>query len=132
MQNIYCFYHERTLAHLLPFWISTYLNVIFHWSMQEVKCAKWMVFCYQNYSDSLWEEIVLVIEKNIWNSRQKAENLQTTIHSNSVRSFFETECFLNLLFIISNALEQLEVRKSRLSSLFQFQSNKLLHSILLL
>ena len=30
-----------------------------------------MVFCYQNSSDLLWEEI----EKNFWNSRLKAENL---------------------------------------------------------
>ena len=35
-----------------------------------------MVFCYQNCSDLLWEKIVLVIEKNVWNSRLKAENLQ--------------------------------------------------------
>ena len=33
-----------------------------------------MVFCYQNCSD--WEKIVLVIEKNFWNSRLKAENLK--------------------------------------------------------
>ena len=31
-----------------------------------------MVFCYQNCSDLLWEKIVLVIEKNFWNSRLKA------------------------------------------------------------
>ena len=35
-----------------------------------------MVFCYQNCCDLLWEKIVLVIEKNFWNSRLKAENLQ--------------------------------------------------------
>ena len=35
-----------------------------------------LVFCYQNCSDLLWEKIVLVIEKNFWNSRLKAENLQ--------------------------------------------------------
>ena len=35
-----------------------------------------LVFCYQNCSDLLWEKIVLVIEKNVWNSRLKAENLQ--------------------------------------------------------
>ena len=34
------------------------------------------VFCYQNCSDLLWEKIVLVVEKNFWNSRLKAENLQ--------------------------------------------------------
>ena len=36
-----------------------------------------MVFCYQNCSDLLWEEIVLVIEKSFWNLRLKPENLQT-------------------------------------------------------
>ena len=35
-----------------------------------------MLFCYQNCSDLLWEKIVLVIEKNFWNSRLKAENFQ--------------------------------------------------------
>ena len=35
-----------------------------------------LVFCYQNCSDLLWEKIVLVIEKNLWNSRLDAENLQ--------------------------------------------------------
>ena len=39
-------------------------------------CHTKMVFCYQNCSDLLWEKIVLVIEKNFWNSRLKAENLQ--------------------------------------------------------
>ena len=33
-----------------------------------------MVFSYQNCSDLLWEKIVLVIEKNFWNSRLKAAN----------------------------------------------------------
>jgi hypothetical protein len=36
-----------------------------------------LVFCYQNCSDLLWEKkIVLVIKKNFWNLRLKAENLQ--------------------------------------------------------
>jgi hypothetical protein len=35
-----------------------------------------LVFCYQNCSDLLWEKNVLVIEKNFWNTRLKAENLQ--------------------------------------------------------
>ena len=35
-----------------------------------------MVFCYQNCSDLLWEKNVLAMEKNFWNSRLKAENLQ--------------------------------------------------------
>ena len=37
---------------------------------------QWYVFCCQNYSDLLWEKNVLVIEKNFWNPRLKAENLQ--------------------------------------------------------
>ena len=32
--------------------------------------------CVQNCSDLLWEKIVLVIEKNFWNLRLKAENWQ--------------------------------------------------------
>ena len=35
-----------------------------------------LVFCYQNCSHLLWEKNVLVIEKNFWNSRLKAENFQ--------------------------------------------------------
>ena len=35
--------------------------------------ARGMVFCYQNCSNLLWEKVVLVIEKNFWNSRLKAE-----------------------------------------------------------
>ena len=37
---------------------------------------KTMVFCYQNYSDLLWENIVLVIKIVFWDSRLKAQNLQ--------------------------------------------------------
>ena len=35
-----------------------------------------LVFCYQNCSDLLWEKNVLLIEKNFWNSRLKAEKFQ--------------------------------------------------------
>ena len=38
--------------------------------------STWMVFCYRNCYDLLWEKIVLVIEKNFWNSMLKAENFQ--------------------------------------------------------
>ena len=38
--------------------------------------VQFFVFCYQNCSDLLWEKTVLVIEKNFWNSRLKAQNLQ--------------------------------------------------------
>ena len=55
------------------------------------KVSKSLLFCYQNCSDQLWEEIVLVFEKNYWNSRLKPENLQNfditrTIYSNRERS----------------------------------------------
>ena len=44
-----------------------------------------MVFCYRNCSDLLWEKIVWVIEKNFWNLRLKAENLQKFWdHSNNL------------------------------------------------
>ena len=46
-------------------------------SFQTRENLNWeMVFCYQNCSDLLWEKVVLLIEKNFWNSRLKAENLQ--------------------------------------------------------
>ena len=55
----------------------------FHWpvisndTFISSKSEAWeMVFCYQNCSDLLWEKMVLVIEKNFWNSRLKEENLQ--------------------------------------------------------
>ena len=40
-----------------------------------------MVFCFQNCSDLLWEEIVLLIKKNFWNSRLKVEKLQNVWRS---------------------------------------------------
>ena len=76
----------------------------------------YLVFCYQNCSVLLWEKIVLVIEKNFWNSRLKAENLQNfeitrTIYLNSERSdqFLKQEAFLTCSwrFLGSNILEQL-------------------------
>ena len=37
-----------------------------------------LLFCYQNCSDLLWEKnVLIVIEKNFWNSRLKVENFQT-------------------------------------------------------
>ena len=47
-----------------------------------------MVFCYQNCSDLLWKKNVLVIEKNFWNSRLKAENYNPGIlHSYQIGWF---------------------------------------------
>ena len=60
-----------------------------------------MVFCYQNCSDLLWENIVLVIVKK--NLKFEAEGgefakkfeITRTIYSNSERAeqFLVTECF---------------------------------------
>ena len=57
-----------------------------------------MVFCNQNCSDLLWEKIVLVIEKNFWNSRLKAKILRSleqfiqTVKGQN--NFLVTEIFL--------------------------------------
>ena len=63
---------------------------------------------YQNCADLLWEKNALVIEKNFWNWRLKAENLQNfwdqkTTYSNNERSeqFLVTECFFNLFLEVS-------------------------------
>jgi hypothetical protein len=73
------------------------------------KSRKTMVFCYQNFSDLLWEKNVLVIKKFFWNSKLKAENCNffeiiRTIYSNSEGSeqFLLTQYFFNLLLEISH------------------------------
>ena len=69
-QTVYCLrlYGWMLINKKALFW---YLDWFFSsWNEEE------MVFCYQNCSDLLWEKIVLVIEKNFWNSRLKAENFQ--------------------------------------------------------
>ena len=83
-----------------------------------------MVFCYKNCSDPQWEKIDLVIEKNFWNVRLKAE-----IFSNFLRSleqFVQTmkgqnniwwqNAFLTCFwrFLISNKLEQLEFKLEKI------------------
>ena len=57
-------------------------------------------FCYQNISHLLWEIIVLVIEKNFWNSSWRPRickifDITRIIYSNSERSeqFLLTDCF---------------------------------------
>ena len=40
-----------------------------------------MVFCLQNNSDLLWKKIVLVIEKNFWNSSLNAKNFAKILRS---------------------------------------------------
>ena len=88
-------------------WIDHYKSnkpilVIFHRTMTAT-----MAFCCQNCSDLLWERIVLGIEKNFWNSRLQAENLQKNLrslyYSSSERSeqFLVTECLLTLFLEVS-------------------------------
>ena len=47
-------------------------------------------------------KIVLVIEKNFWNSRLKAENLQNYSNIESSEQFLVTECFFNLFLEVSH------------------------------
>ena len=47
-----------------------------------------MVFCYQNFSDLLWEKIVLVIEKKLL--KFKAEGQEFAIFLRSVKQFVQT------------------------------------------
>ena len=70
-----------------------------------------LVFCYQNCTDLLWEKIVLVIQKKLfeirgWRSQIcKMFEITRTIYSNSERSekILVTECFLtfSMGFLIS-------------------------------
>ena len=74
--------------------ISTYYKIPFWKTLgnQSLCNEAQMVFCYQNYSDLLWEKKnVLVIEKNFW-----IFEITRTIYSNSERSeqFLVRECFL--------------------------------------
>ena len=87
-----------------------------HWHLYQIPYMHKMVFCYQNCSDLLWEKFVLVIEKNFWNSRLNAENLQkfwdhynNLLEQWKVRPIFEANAFLTCSwsFLRSNILEQL-------------------------
>ena len=78
----------------LDYWFSNLGGItffLFYWSM---------VFCYQNCFDLLWEKIVLVIKKNIWNSRLKAENLQKILdhQNNLLKQWKDRTIFGNRMF----------------------------------
>ena len=53
------------------FWPIRTFVLFFNWEIL-VK----MLFCFQNCFYPLWEKVILVIEKNFWKSRLKAENFQ--------------------------------------------------------
>ena len=82
-------FYTQFVFFLRSFWNGILLTKLF-----------WPTYCEK--------KIVLVIEKNIWNSKLKAKNLQNfeitkTIYSNSERSehFLVTECFFNLFLEVS-------------------------------
>ena len=52
-----------------------------HINLCNSTCCSRLVFFFQNWSDLLWQKIVLVIEKNFWNSRQKAEKFAKMLRS---------------------------------------------------
>ena len=74
--NIFIFF--QILLRTSHFRLRSVLIGLLSWCqiLQHVHHRK-MVFCYQNCSDLLWEKIVLVIEKNFWNSRLKAQFLRS-------------------------------------------------------
>ena len=89
-----------------------------------------MVFCFQNCSNLLWEKIVLVIEKNFWNSRLKAENLQKfetawTFFSNSERSalFLKQNAFLTCSWRFLRTNIFIKASKSQKHYLVRFLGN---------
>ena len=56
-----------------------YFCNFYPWIIYLISFFSWGAFngiLLQNCSDLLWEKILLVIQKNIWNSRLKAENLK--------------------------------------------------------
>ena len=86
----------------------------------KIPCAKSMLFCFQNWSDLLWEKIVLVTRKTfeIWGWRPricKFFEMTRTTHSNSERSdqFLKQNAFLTYSwrFLRSNTLEQFKLEK---------------------
>ena len=62
------FFHQ--LTGIPYFYRAGYISAI----KNIIKFSIEMVFCYQHYSDLLWEKTVLAIDKNFWNSRLKAKN----------------------------------------------------------
>ena len=64
-----------------------------------------MIFRFQNYSNLLWEKIVLVIKKNFWNLRLKAKNLQKPIYLNSERFWNRTQDTLENLIVVLPCLK---------------------------
>ena len=65
----------KTCQWVLP---GNYLIQIFNYVLN----YKWYIFCYQNFSDLLWEKIVLVTEKNFW------DHQNNLFKQSKVRMFF--------------------------------------------
>ena len=80
-----------TVVKLLCLWTTHELQAL-HKSLQWYFVSKIVLtYCEQ--------KIVLVIQKNVWHSRLKAENLQKIWDKEKI--FFETECFFNLFLEVS-------------------------------
>ena len=93
-----------------------------HW-FWNLKYLLELAFCFQNCSDILWEKIVLVIKKNVWNLRLNVKNFEMTrqIHSNNEMSvqFLKLNTFstCSWRFLISNELEQLTVKWKKITGI---------------
>ena len=81
--------------------------------------SKVMVFCYQNFSDILWEKNVLETEKNFL--KFEAEGQEFANFLRSLEQFIQTvtECFFNLFLEVShNSLEQLEFKLEKIIGIY--------------
>ena len=96
-----------------------------------------MAFSFQNCSDLLWEKYILVIEKNFWKLRLKAENLENfwdpwnnLFYQWKFRTIFEKECFFTCSwrFLRFNILKLLKLKLGKLLGIRNLQK-KLKNSV---
>ena len=92
-----------------------------------------LVFCYQNCSDPLWEKIVLVIEKNFWNSRPRPRifknfEITRTIYSNSAHWRYSCRPwhFSYYTFLYQSVLYTLVMHMNAIISVFETLQNQIL------
>ena len=95
-----------------------------HINLYNSTCCSRLVFCFKNWSDLLWQKIVLVIEINFRNSMLKAENLQNfwnylnnLCKQWKVRTFFGNRMFFltsSWRCLKSNTLERLQFKLEKI------------------
>mgnify|MGYP007086847449 CR=1 FL=1 len=93
----------QTLAkkcHILQFILGKTLQI----ALQQFLFVKNGILLPKLFWLSMKKKIVLVIEKNVWNSRLKAENLQTfwDPKNNLFKQLLVTKCFFNMFLEVSH------------------------------